>query len=281
VTTLRAWLAPDDQRRDAEPVSALVERRDELEVLHLTSFERLGADVIVTSRVGGVSAAPYDALNLGDHVGDDPDAVRENRRRLAAVMGVGEAGVAFAHQVHGTGVEVVRGAAPLEPLGDADVLVTNDASIAIGVLVADCVPVVLLDPVAGVLCVAHAGWRGTAARVAVSAVEAMAALGAQPPRCRAAMGPCISPRAYQVGDDVAGALRDVGCASSVAPDGTGRHLADLAAATRTQLLAAGLRAEHVELPTSWTDGGARHFSDRAERPCGRFALAARLRRPSS
>ncbi len=262
-------------------MSALVERRDELEVLHLSRFEEFGADVIVTSRVGGVSAAPYDTLNLGDHVGDEPGAVRENRRRLAAVLGVGEGGVAFARQVHGTGVAVVSGAAPIEPLGDADVLVTTDASIAIGVLVADCVPIVLLDPAAGVLCVAHAGWRGTAAHVAVRAVEAMTALGAQPRRCHAAMGPCISPRAYQVGDDVAEALRDAGCASSVVPDGTGRHLADLAAPTRAQLVAAGLHAEHVELPTSWTDGGARHFSDRAERPCGRFALAARLRCPSS
>lgn len=262
-------------------VSALAEHRDGLEVLHLSGFEALGADVIVTSRAGGVSAAPYDTCNLGDHVGDDPAAVRENRRRLAAALGVEDGGVAIARQVHGTGVVVVEGGTDLGALGDADVLVTTDDSIAVCVLVADCVPVVLLDPVAGVLGVAHAGWRGTAARVAVAAVGAMAALGAEPDRCRAAMGPCISRRAYQVGDDVAAALCAAGCASSVVTDGSGRYLADLAEATRTHLVDAGLRAPNVELPMSWTDGGVTHFSDRAERPCGRFALAARLRRPSS
>jgi hypothetical protein len=109
----------------------------------------------------------------------------------------------------------------------------------------------------------------------------MAELGAQPARCRAAMGPCISTTGYQVGDDVAAALAAAGCATAVVPDGTGRHLADLADAARTQLVDAGLREERVDLPTSWTDGGTRFFSDRARRPCGRFALAARLAHPGS
>jgi copper oxidase (laccase) domain-containing protein len=132
-----------------------------------------------------------------------------------------------------------------------------------------------------VLGVAHAGWRGTASRVAVVAVDAMVALGGRPARIRAAMGPCVSQAAYQVGDDVAAALADAGCGTAVVPDGTGRHLADLAAATRTQLLGAGVRDDAVDLPTSWTDAGTRFFSDRAQRPCGRFALAARLARASS
>jgi polyphenol oxidase len=263
-------------------VDGSVERRGALEVLRVAGFDELGADVIVTTRVGGVSAPPYETLNLGDHVGDEPDAVRENRRRLASAMGVDLVDLAIARQVHGTGVALLRcGDAHPAPLGDADVIVTDDASLAIGVLVADCVPIVVLDPVAGVLCVAHAGWRGTAARVAAVAVETMAALGARPERCRAAMGPCISARAYQVGEEVAVALRDAGCDASVVPDGEGRYHADLATATRTHLIAAGLRSEHVALPTAWTDDGTVVFSDRAERPCGRFSLAARLRAPSS
>jgi polyphenol oxidase len=262
-------------------VQELVERRSELEVLRLVGIGALGADAIVTTRVGGVSDAPYDTLNLGDHVGDDPVAVRENRRRLAVAMGVSASGLAVARQVHGTGVVVVHRDADLDALGDADMLVTTDDAIALCILVADCVPIVVVDPIAKVLCVAHAGWRGTASRVAVAAVEAMTALGAQPARCHAAMGPCISARAYQVGDEVAEALCDAGSAHAVVPDGTGRFLADLAGAQRTQLVAAGLCADHVTPPTSWTDGGKRFFSDRAERPCGRFALTARLRSPAS
>jgi purine-nucleoside/S-methyl-5'-thioadenosine phosphorylase / adenosine deaminase len=180
--------------------------------------------------------------------------------------------------VHGTGVAIARRG---EPVGEADVIVTTDASVAICVLVADCLPIVLLDPVAGVLCVAHAGWRGAAASVGAVALDAMVAMGARPARCRAAMGPCISARAYQVGDDVARAFRAAGCGAAILPDGTGRHLADLAGATRGQLVAAGAQAAMVDLPTSWTDGGERFFSDRAQRPCGRFALAARLAQPAS
>ena len=259
-------------------MTEVVERRGTLRVVRLAQLDELGADAIVTTRDGGVSAAPYDTLNLADHVGDDPASVTENRRRLARAMGVDPEGLTIARQVHGTGVAVAhRGAS----IGEADVIVTADAAVAICVLVADCVPIVILDPVARVLCVAHAGWRGTASRVAVAALDAMRVLGARPERCRAAMGPCISAGAYQVGDDVAEALGEAGCAGAVVPDGTGRHLADLAGATRDHLLAAGVSAEGVDLPTSSTDGGARFFSDRAQRPCGRFALAARLAQPAS
>lgn len=256
----------------------VIERRGPLEVVRLRHLAAVGADVVVTTRVGGVSAPPYDTLNLGDHVGDVAGAVAENRHRLAGAMAVDTGALAIARQVHGTGAVVVRRG---EPIGDADVLVTTDDSIAICVLVADCVPIVLFDPVARVLCVAHAGWRGTASCVAAVAVDAMAALGARPARTCAALGPCISQAAYQVGDDVAEALAAARCATAVVPDGKGRHLADLAAATRTQLLGAGLRDEMIDLPTSRTDGGSRFFSDRAQRPCGRFALAARLAQPAS
>ncbi|HEV3212154.1 MAG TPA: polyphenol oxidase family protein [Acidimicrobiales bacterium] len=254
-------------------VREVVEARGHLEVVRLERIAEVGADAIATTRVGGVSAPPYDTLNLGDHVGDDPAAVAENRRRLADAMGVAVEHLAIARQVHGTGVAVARVGTHV---GDADVLVTTDDEVAVAILVADCVPIVLCDPDARVLCVVHAGWRGIASSVARVAVRAMSELGARPARCRAAMGPCVSVTAYEVGDDVADALAAVGCATAVVPDGTGRHRADLAGAARAQLVDAGLRAERVDLPTSWTDGGTRFFSDRARRPCGRFALAARL-----
>jgi polyphenol oxidase len=262
----------------AADATATYERRGNLDVLPLAQLSCLGADVVVTTRAGGVSAAPYDTLNLGDRVGDDPDAVGENRCRLAEAMGVEPADLVIARQVHGTGVAVV---AHGDVVGDADVLVTTDPSIAICVLVADCVPVALLDPVARVLAVAHAGWRGVASNVVGAALDAMAREGADPARCRAALGPCISQKSYQVGGEVVAALREAGCDSAVAPDRTGRHLADLAGAVRSQLVAGGVPAGNVDLPTSWTDRGATFFSDRAQRPCGRFALAARLRDAAS
>jgi YfiH family protein len=257
----------------AGSVTEVVERRGDLEVVQLGGFDRLGADVVVTTRVGGVSDPPYDSCNLGDHVGDDPTRVAENRRRLAAAMGVAPERLRLARQVHGAGVAVVDAA---HVAGEADALVTNDAAVAIGVLVADCVPVVVLDPTARVLAVAHAGWRGTVAAVVATTLDAMAECGASRARCHAAIGPCISGDAYQVGQDVADALRIAGLADAVRPDGNGRFLADLPAAVRSQLTAAGVPAEHVATPRSFTDDGARYFSDRAQRPCGRFALAARL-----
>lgn len=254
-------------------MTELFERRGPIEILRLAQFTDLGADVIVTTRVGGVSEAPYDTLNLGDHVGDAPDAVAENRRRLARALGVDEPGLVIARQVHGTGIATVRRG---DHVGDADVLATDDPRVAVCVLVADCVPIVVMDPVAHVLVVAHAGWRGTAARVAHAAVDAAVELGASPERCHAALGPCVSQRTYQVGEDVAAALTDAGCPDAVAPDDTGRFVADLAAANVAQLVRAGVALEHVTASTWSTDGGTRFFSDRAERPCGRFALAARL-----
>jgi hypothetical protein len=206
-------------------------------------------------------------------VGDDADAVAENRRRLATEMGVEPRCLAIARQVHGTDVAVLRAG---ELAGDADVLVTTDDRVALCVLVADCLPIALVDPDAGVVVLAHAGWRGTAARVARVAVDAATGLGAVPERCHALLGPCISKDRYQVGEEVAVAFDAAGCSAALHPDGTGRYLADLRDANVLQLTAAGLNAECIASMAQSTDGGSVFFSDRAERPCGRFAMAARL-----
>jgi YfiH family protein len=244
-----------------------------LELVGLASIQALGAEAVVTTRRGGVSGGPYASLNLGDHVGDDPTAVAENRRRLAGFFGVATDALVVVRQVHGATAAIVDAAT--RP-NEADALVTADPRVVVCVLVADCVPVVVLDPTARVLAVVHAGWRGTVAGVVGATVERMVQLGAEPRRCVAAMGPCISGQGYQVGDEVAAALDQVGCAAAVRPDGAGRHLADLSVACRLQLAAAGVPPASVVLPTAYTDKGQRFFSDRAARPCGRFALAARL-----
>ena len=151
------------------------------------------------------------------------------------------------------------------------------------VMVADCVPIVLYDPVAQVLACVHAGWRGTVARVSEAAVEAMAALGSDPADIIAGIGPAISPDRYQVGHDVAEAARQCFGAQRTGhvlrPDGTGKWLFDLWSANAIVLRDAGLRDGSIQLAAVPTGpaGTSPFFSDRAARPCGRFAAVARMR----
>ncbi len=152
-----------------------------------------------TTRDGGASAAPFDALNLGDRVGDDPAAVEENWGRLAAATGLGFARV---RQVHGA--EVVEADGPCLPSREADAVLSRTPGLAACVAVADCVPVLLADPAAGLVAAVHAGWRGTLARAAAAGVAALLRAGASPGRLRAAIGPSIGPCCYQVSEALAG-----------------------------------------------------------------------------
>jgi YfiH family protein len=260
-------------------------QRGDLRVLAWPVFDEFGVDVMVTSRHGGVSAGAYATLNLSFAVGDRLENVLENRRRAAAALGADLSDFVFGTQVHGAVARVVtradrgRGAAaPGGTAGDADALITTDPGTVLAVLVADCVPIVLYDPRAHVLACVHAGWRGTVARVAEAAVGAMADLGARPEHVIAGIGPAIAPDRYQVGEEVAGAARDCfGERASLVlrPDDAGRWLFDLWGANRLILTEAGVQRIHLAaVPT-----GADFFSDRAARPCGRFAAIARLREP--
>jgi hypothetical protein len=244
-----------------------------LDAVVLDDLAALGVRAIVTTRSGGVSTGSYASLNLGGHVGDEPAHVAQNRSRLAAAMNVATDALVIANQVHGCDVAVVgHGDEP----GDVDVLVTTDPAVVLCVLVADCVPAVLVDPVAAVLAVVHVGWRGVAAGTMLAGVDAVVANGADPARCRAYLGPRISARSYEVGDEVVAAFRAVGCGDDVVVADDGRSHADLAGACARQLAASGVQPGHVTVSSSVTDGGERFFSDRARRPCGRFAIAARL-----
>ena len=250
------------------------------------SFAGLPVDALVTTRDGGVSAGRYASLNLGLTVGDDPDLVVENRRRAAAALDLDLDDCVFAHQVHGRAVAAVgdgdrgRGTRTLDDAPACDALVTATPGLGLAALAADCVPMVLVDPDARVLGVVHAGWRGTAARAAAAAVEAMAGLGAAPARIVAGIGPAIPADRYQVGDEVAEAVRAGlgGAAAGVlAPDGPGHWRLDLVAANRAVLVDAGLASGQIAVWPGGTGPGTPFFSDRAERPCGRFAALARLR----
>jgi polyphenol oxidase len=270
----------------ARAASAALRRLDGLEALSWTALEGLPVQAVVTTRGGGVSSGAYASLNMSLSVGDNREAVLENRRRVARALEVDLADFVFARQVHGAGVRVVTGAdrsagvfAVDDAAPEADVLVTRDPAVVLAILAADCVPIVLYDPVAHVLACVHAGWRGTVARASAAGVTAMAGLGAQPARIVAGIGPAIGADRYQVGTEVATAAEaefggDAGAV--IRPDGTGRWLFDLAAANRLVLREAGLADRNVHV-APYVTGGGRFFSDREARPCGRLALVARLR----
>lgn len=157
------------------------------------------------TRKGGVSAGIYASLNCGLGSGDDPAAVRENRARVAAHLGAVD--LVSAYQVHGTTALIVRGPLPAgAERPRADILVTTVRGLALGVLTADCAPVLLAEPHAGIVAAIHAGWRGALAGVVEAAIGVMHGLGADRSRIRAAVGPCIGQGAYEVGPEFEAAL---------------------------------------------------------------------------
>jgi len=256
-------------------------------MLRWADAARLGVDVAVTTRHGGVSTAPYDTLNLGLHVGDDPEHVVANRARAAGALGVPLGDLVFARQVHDARTSLVRSGdrgrgtlSEIDAVPDTDVLVTATSGVTLAMLVADCVPLALVDPEAHVIAVVHAGWRGTAAGVVRSALRAMQNCGAQAGRVHAFLGPAVHPDRYQVSDEVPQALRQAVHPAPLdpavaRPDGAGHWLVDLVAANRQQLVAGGVRSARIA-GCGVTTADEAFYSDRAQRPCGRFALLARL-----
>jgi polyphenol oxidase len=265
-------------------------RRGALELLTWPIFDAFAAEVVVSTRADGVSSSvhgDYASLNLSFNVGDGPENVIENRRRLASALGADLSDFVFARQVHGNTVKVVtsedrgRGAfVPDDAVTGTDVLITKIPGIFLAILVADCVPIVLYDPVARLLACVHAGWRGTVARVTDAALDVMNSLGSNIENVIAGIGPAISPDGYQVGDDVAIAVTEAlgnNASAVLRPDGTGRWLFDTSAANRLLLHEAGVRDDNIHLSNVYTGTPPDvFFSDRARRPCGRFALVARL-----
>jgi hypothetical protein len=221
-----------------------------------------------TTRAGGVSAGAYASLNLGAHVGDDPAAVAENRRRLVAALGTGSEPLWLA-QVHGT---AVARAGAAHPVPVADAMVATAPGAACAVLTADCLPVLFCDAAATAVAAAHAGWRGLAAGVLEATVAALRDAGAAPADLMAWIGPAIGPAAYEVGADVRDAFlaADPAANAGFAPNPRGRWQLDLALIARQRLAAAGVTRVHGGNLCTASDP-ARFFSHRRDGPCGRQA----------
>lgn len=158
--------------------------------------------MVFTSRAGGVSRSPYDAFNLGTHVGDDPADVAANRQRLADILGLPAERFVWMEQLHTNTVTVVDGPAD-EPVATTDAIVTRKKNLALCVLVADCTPVLLSDHSAGVIAAAHAGRMGARNGIVRRTVEQMVALGAAPERIQVLLGPAAAGESYEVPAEMA------------------------------------------------------------------------------
>ena len=223
-------------------------------------FEVLdGLTLLHTTRDGGVSVGPYASANLGYHVSDEPDAVDENRRRLAQLMG---GPVRSVSQVHGRQVVKYR---DIERDSEADIIVVAQGEGPAMVMSADCLTAALIDRRRRRLALVHAGWRGLAAGALRAAREQLG------DDCLAVVGPAISQAGYQVGPEVAEHFAHV--PGALVADGD-RFRLDITTVALFQLASL---ADDVMAVTNRTDTDPLLFSDRAQRPCGRHGLVAAWR----
>ncbi len=220
---------------------------------------------VTTLRSGGVSRAPFGTLNLGDHVTDDPTAVRANRARLRTQLAL-PAEPRWLTQVHGT--QVVD-AAVSKTGTQADGSFTREAGVVCATLTADCLPVLLCDRAATCVAVVHAGWRGLAAGVIE---QGLAAMGVPPGEVLAWLGPAIGPETFEVGEEVRQVFVDEQPAahSAFRANAAGRYFADLYALARLRLTAAGVVSVHGGGYCTYSEG-ERFFSYRRDGVTGRMA----------
>lgn len=200
-----------------------------------------GVRALFTTRVGGVSMAPFDSFNLGDHVRDEPLAVAGNRERLAALTS--PARPVFLQQVHGT--QIVRLMPDMLDGAVADACMVQGAGVAATIMVADCLPVLFAHASGTAVAAAHAGWRGLADGVIEVTARALHNAAGEG-EIIAWLGPCIGPKAFEVGAEVCEAFvaLDHEAAAHFWPLGKGKFLADLQALARSRLQAVGITNVH-------------------------------------
>ena len=272
-----------------------VDPRDGLIVYRFESIPANRVDAFVSTRVGGVSTAPYASLNVGLRVGDEDAAVVENRRRLFAAYDLPLERSVWCKQVHGNSVAVVtdREIAPRNDgardrgafseatiIQDCDALITQLVGVPLCITLADCVPVVLYDNNPHAVGLVHAGWRGTVHGIVGQTVHAMREhFGTDPASLVAAIGPSISPERYEVGADVIALAREAyGDAAVLHPVTSDKALFDLWEASALDLERSGVSRDRIEIAAiSTIDALDRFYSHRAERTTGRVAAAVMLR----
>jgi len=237
-----------------------------------TAWEDLPSDVNagISARHGGKSSAPYFSLNCGLHVGDSLPAVLDNRKLIASTVGFPLESWVFGQQVHGCQVEVVtlsdRGKGTVAndtALHNVDGLVTNEPGVCLGAFYADCVPLYFYDPVQRVVGLAHAGWKGTAGRIAEATILKMQqCFECVPERILAAVGPSIGICCYEVDEKVIGQIKAADGSNITDgnvfgddkplfyPSANGKYQLSLQQLNRFIMLEAGIMASHIEI-SSW------------------------------
>lgn len=243
---------------------------------------------VCTTRTGGVSEGPYDSMNLGDHVADDPVAVQANRALLAQSLAMSSSPAAvpvFMNQVHGTHVQWLGRPEATDPVFEADACITLEAGVACVIMVADCLPVLFANADGSQVAAAHAGWRGLAGQAGAGGdgvLEAVVKAFGGPKGLRAWLGPCIGPTAFEVGPEVRAAFcePDADAAVFFKPCGGVKFLADLAGLARHRLRRIGVTDIHGnDSAERWctVENSSRFFSYRRDQRSlggsGRLAAA--------
>ncbi|MBC2680908.1 peptidoglycan editing factor PgeF [Corynebacterium anserum] len=234
---------------------------------------------VFTDRSGGVSAAPYHGFNLGDHVGDDPVAVQNNRQRLANALGLPLERLVFMEQIHSpTVTEVTEDLLGKGPVETTDALITTLKDVALVVLTADCVPLLLADESAGVIAAVHAGRIGARNGIVTRTVRRMEELGAVPAHMHALMGAAASGANYEVPIDMAADVESK-LPGSRTTTARGTCGLDIRAGLTRQLLGLGIGS--IDADPRCTVESENFFSYRREGKTGRQAGVIWMPRPQN
>ncbi len=250
---------------------------------NLSQYPEIGH--YVSGREGGKSFGALGSLNLSYKVNDVPENVSENRKRLADALSVTPGNLIFPVQTHSNHVRVVGKDTGLEELEDTDAIITNTPGLLISVQSADCVPVLLYDPVQKAAAAIHAGWRGTMAQIVHHTVEKMKTVfGSAPDNLIAAIGPSIGEEVYQVGPEVIEAVVQVYGTKEgiISREAGGKGFCNLWEANRIQLLRQGIKAENIEVAGICTYRYADQFfsARHSNHTAGRFAAGVVLKENS-
>ncbi|UWG96116.1 peptidoglycan editing factor PgeF [Dehalobacter sp. DCM] len=251
--------------------------------LTIPEWEEQGVTAVFSTRIGGLSKPPYASLNLAFHVGDNPGDVLGNRKRFLSGFGYSLEDCVAAEQVHGTQVRFINeaskglGMSTMETaLPGCDGMLTCDNT-ALMCFFADCVPLYFFEPNSGIIGLAHAGWRGTVHHIAREMLTSIKKAGGDPDTCLVAIGPCIGPCCYTVGENVVSLLKEEINDRSSLPTvlteyGQGTYTLDLAAANRILLTQEGIRPENITTAYLCTSCHSEDFfSYRREGITGRMA----------